>query len=1131
MARSLRRPLALLAVAVTSAALSVPLATSAAAAPPSPDGVHGNTGPFQAMHSLRSGVTDETFYFVMADRFANGTSANDTGGLGDDPLVSGFDPTNKGFYQGGDLKGLRGKLDYIQDMGVTSIWLTPSFTNKAVQLEDGPSAGYHGYWITDFTHIDPHLGTNQDLADLITDAHARGMKVYFDIITNHTADVIGYEEGDRTAYVSKDQVPYRTAAGKVFDDRDYAGRSSFPTLDPTTSFPYKPVLDDDELTLKVPAWLNDVRLYHNRGNTTFTGEDSQYGDFFGLDDLFTESPKVEQGMEAIYKAWIKDFGVDGYRIDTMKHVNDEFWQAFSPGILSYARAHGKPDFFMFGEVALDGSGAAQKAFTSHYTTADKVQAVLDFPFQDAARNFASRGTSAADLATFFTNDDWYTDADSNAYELPTFLGNHDMGRIGYFLTSDNPGASDAELVQRDELAHALMYFSRGNPVVYYGDEQGFTGTGGDQLARQTMFASQVPDYLDDDLLGTSSTHASDNFDPSHPLYADLAGLAALTEAHPALRDGAQQGRYADSGPGIYAFSRLDRTQQREYVVALNNSESDKTADVPTWVRSGGFTQIYGSGPATLTTTGSSRLHVAVPGLSVVVYESDRAIPRSSSAPSVSLAQPAPSDVARGRMHVGAYVSGSGFAEVTFYAKAGKGSWQSIGTDDSAPYQVFHDVGALRPGTKVQDRAVVLDNAGHTRLSGVRSAAVPSPTITVTSPSNGGEVTSIDPVTVQAVVDPERATQSVRFQRKVGAGAWQTIGTDTSSPDYLVTDDVSALALGSTVRYRAVLLEPGNPTVVSAPVTVTTAAPAPQRDFVTVAGDLQSEIGCPSDWDPGCGTTDLAFDTSDGQWHGTFSLPAGSFEWKIAINHSWDENYGAGGASGGSNIALSVGSPGEYRFTWNQVTHVPSVERVSGGVSAVTVGGDLQSELGCPGDWQPDCTLTDLAFDPGTGQWTGTFSLPPGSYEWKVAIDHSWDENYGDGGTFNGDNLALEVTTPGSYTFSWDPTSHVPSVAPAQTYVTVAGDLQDELGCASDWDPSCTATDLAYDSGTGLWTATFALPAGSWQFKIALDHSWTVNYGDAGVQDGPNIALVTSAAGAYEFSYDPVTHVTTVGQGP
>ena len=120
-------------------------------------------------------MTDENFYFVMADRFENGDTANDHGGPARaTALVSGFDPTAKGFYHGGDLEGLLQRIDYIQGLGTTSIWLTPSFKNKAVQLEDGPSAGYHGYWITDFTQIDPHLGTNADLRALVDAAHARG---------------------------------------------------------------------------------------------------------------------------------------------------------------------------------------------------------------------------------------------------------------------------------------------------------------------------------------------------------------------------------------------------------------------------------------------------------------------------------------------------------------------------------------------------------------------------------------------------------------------------------------------------------------------------------------------------------------------------------------------------------------------------------------------------------------------------------------------------------------------------------------------------------------------------------------------------------------------------------------------
>jgi len=772
-----------------------------------------------AQHSLRSPVTDESFYFVMADRFENGDTANDRGGLSGDFMTHGFAPERRGFYHGGDLKGLLARIDYIRGLGTDSIWLTPSFKNKAVQPEDS-SAGYHGYWITDFTQIDPHLGTNEDLRALVDAAHARGMKVYFDIITNHTADVIGYEGGDRRGYVSKDAAPYKDAAGNAFDDRDFAGTPAFPPLSAATSFPYKPVLAPGEESLKVPAWLNDTTLYHNRGNTTFVGEDSLYGDFFGLDDLFTEHPRVVRGMIDVYETWIADFGVDGFRIDTMKHVDDAFWQRFGPEVLAFARAHGKREFFMFGEVF-----DTTKSFTSHFTTTDRMQAVLDFPFQAAAQGFAARSAKTDLLRDFFAGDDWYTDADSNAYQLPTFLGNHDMGRIGRFVGVDNPGASDVELLGRDRLAHELMYLSRGNPVVYYGDEQGFTGDGGDQLARQDMFRSAVPEYNDDDLIGTDATTADENFDTAHPLYRAIARLAALAREHPALRDGAQQHRYSSDGPGIYAFSRIDPRQQREYVVALNNAETAKSAAIPTYVAGRDFRRVYGDGPKWLRSGGDRRLELTVPPLSAVVYRlSGRPIAGSQSAPPIALGTPAPAAAARGRIEVGAEVGGGSFYEVTFQARAGDGSWTPIGTDDNAPYRVFHDVSGRRTGTALQYKAVVLDNRGHTRTSDTRKTAVPAPAITIEAPAEGAKVRGT--VQLRATVDPERATHVVSFERSVDAGPWTAIGNDDSSPAYVVLDDISGLALatGTPIRYRAILTEPDGTTATSDVRTVEQAPP-------------------------------------------------------------------------------------------------------------------------------------------------------------------------------------------------------------------------------------------------------------------------------------------------------------------
>ncbi len=442
--------------------------------------------------SLREDLTDEVFYFVLPDRFHDADPTNNTGGIEGGRLQTGFDKADEGFFHGGDLTGLLDKIDYLEGMGVTAIWMAPVFKNQPVQGdgEGDTSAGYHGYWTLDYTQIDPHFGTNAELEQLIDEAHSRDIKVFFDIITNHTADVVKYQEGVYD-YISKTAEPYRDAEGEAFDDREYAGTGEFPELKADVSFPYTPVVPEGA-PRKTPEWLNDPTLYHNRGDSSFAGESSVYGDFFGLDDLFTEHPDVVEGMIEIFKPWV-DRGVDGFRIDTMKHVNVEFWQQWSPAIEQYAKEKaGNEDFFMFGEVF-----SANPELLSMFPTKGKAQAVLDFGFQNSATNFAARGATAKSMADFFATDDYYIDADSNAYSLPTFLGNHDMGRIGAFITQGNPGAGDAELLARDRLAHALMYFSRGMPVVYSGDEQGFTGppTGdvGDKRARQDLDPSSDAD--------------------------------------------------------------------------------------------------------------------------------------------------------------------------------------------------------------------------------------------------------------------------------------------------------------------------------------------------------------------------------------------------------------------------------------------------------------------------------------------------------------------------------------------------------------------------------------------------------------------------------------------------------------
>jgi hypothetical protein len=195
------------------------------------------------------------------------------------------------------------------------------------------------------------------------------------------------------------------------------------------------------------------------------------------------------------------------------------------------------------------------------------------------------------------------------------------------------------------------------------------------------------------------------------------------------------------------------------------------------------------------------------------------------------------------MQVSANVAGSSYAEVTFYARTGHGRWAPIGTDDNAPYRVFHDVSGLRAGTPVQYRAVVLDNAGHTATSTARGARVPAPALTLEAPAEGGNVRGT--VEVRAVADPERAGHVVRFERSVAGGAWATIGRDDSSPAYTVFDDLARLnlAAGTRIRYRAVLTEPGGTRTVSAVRTVRYAGPP----LATATVHYHRPAGDHTDW--------------------------------------------------------------------------------------------------------------------------------------------------------------------------------------------------------------------------------------------------------------------------------------------
>ncbi|HET6821163.1 MAG TPA: hypothetical protein VFH34_00870, partial [Anaerolineales bacterium] len=197
--------------------------------------------------------------------------------------------------------------------------------------------------------------------------------------------------------------------------------------------------------------------------------------------------------------------------------------------------------------------------------------------------------------------------------------------------------------------------------------------------------------------------------------------------------------------------------------------------------------------------------------------------------------------------------------------------------------------------------------------------------------------------------------------------------------------------------------------------------------VTIAGSLQSELGCPGDWDPACANTHLSNDANDDVWQGTFTVPAGSWEYKAPLNDNWTENYGQNATLNGPNIPLNLGAGTSVKFYYDHKTHWVADNQTK--VIAVAPG-SFQSELGCAGDWDPSCLRSWLQDPDGDGTYSfSTTALPAGNYEAKVAINESWDVNYGVGGVQNGPNIAFNVPSDNAQMdFSYDATTHALTIS-------------------------------------------------------------------------------------------------------
>jgi hypothetical protein len=318
------------------------------------------------------------------------------------------------------------------------------------------------------------------------------------------------------------------------------------------------------------------------------------------------------------------------------------------------------------------------------------------------------------------------------------------------------------------------------------------------------------------------------------------------------------------------------------------------------------------------------------------------------------------------------------------------------------------------------RATVLDNGGHTATSQSRAAAVPAPVLTMQKPVEGSSVKGS--VELSATADPEKSSHVVSFERRVAGGEWTAVGSDDSSPLYSVTDDLAPLGLadGARIQYRATTTGPGF-TVASEPRTVTVGE-APQPDSVTVAGDLNLKMGC-GEWDPACPQAMMTLDQADNIWRLTVVLPKGQYQYKAALNGAWDVNYGADGGLNGRNMVLDhPGGPVTFRY--DNRTHITTAVYTSQQPQAVAIAGSLNTELGCATDWAPTCVEAQLTLDTDTLVWKlSAKNLPAGTYEFKAALNRSWDVNYGADGVANGGNIQY-THDGGPVTFRYDHVTHL-----------------------------------------------------------------------------------------------------------
>lgn len=501
---------------------------------------------------------DQFIYFLLLDRFNDGKERP----LYIPTLSPDREDREGDLWQGGNLRGVLEKLDYIKGLGCTCIWLSPIFKNR-MEMNT-----YHGYGIQNFLDIDPRFGNITDLQDLVEEAHRKDMYVILDIILNHTGDNWAYLEG--CPGYSK---------GRQFDLgywRKAKGGQPGAVEKKDIQWP------DDGVW---PEEFQEDSFYRRKGEIKNWDEfpEAKEGDFNSLKDLDTSNPEVREALIDVYKYWIAIADVDGYRLDAVKHLEDSNTAIICNAIREYSILIGKRNFFLFGEVVGDDKLINQ--FIGRNVRLDNgerfpsLDSALDFylwgALEPVIKGFASANPKAL-MDRYESFRENYSDHGQAGQYFVTFIDNHDqIGRSprARFLHQD-------PVKKQAILAMGYLLTSMGVPCIYYGTEQGFDGGGCcDKYLRECLFGGRWGAF------GTTGHHF---FNFEHDIYKGISQIAEIRKREPVLKYGRQYFReisengtdfgYPNNGKCTLAYSRiLDDT---EILVALNVDSSFRNDYVP-----------------------------------------------------------------------------------------------------------------------------------------------------------------------------------------------------------------------------------------------------------------------------------------------------------------------------------------------------------------------------------------------------------------------------------------------------------------------------------------------------------------------------------------------------------------------